>query len=462
MKAITKTAFIGLCLLGSALAASAQLQLHSNGKLSFKRTANFEPLSPITLGVGDYDEDSTYFMSYIGEGYNGFKVVSDNGPGYYDKCYGGTINCWTNESETAVGLMAYGSNGKHTTSSTPGSVGLWGLANANNARRYGYGVLGSVWGDKNCAAVCGITNLFTLSGCVPDDQYAGLFVGKTKVVGDLTVTNGTIYGVVVNPSATDGDSQLLRLVDNMPVADRLMGLNTLTFHFPQPEPLEEPDPAFLQPDKQTVEMMAKHGIDLTKMEKPEEDVMARQVREKEHYALSVDELEKTFPDLVYTDKDGNKSVNYVEMVPLLVQCINELNARLSALDGGTGAGNVEKDPVTARDDMASARASQGDVSAIGGTTAKTQAVLYQNTPNPFTAQTEIRFSLPEDAPQAYIYIFDMTGKMQKQIPVDPDQQSVTINGSGLAQGLPLQPGIYLYSLVVGGQEIDSKKMILSK
>ncbi|MBQ9863773.1 MAG: T9SS type A sorting domain-containing protein [Bacteroidales bacterium] len=87
---------------------------------------------------------------------------------------------------------------------------------------------------------------------------------------------------------------------------------------------------------------------------------------------------------------------------------------------------------------------------------RVNAILYQNTPNPFTAQTEIRFSLPDDAPQAYIYIFDMTGKMQKQIPVDPDQQSVTING------YELSAGIYLYSLVVGGQEIDTKRMILSK
>ncbi|MBR6187386.1 MAG: T9SS type A sorting domain-containing protein, partial [Prevotella sp.] len=94
--------------------------------------------------------------------------------------------------------------------------------------------------------------------------------------------------------------------------------------------------------------------------------------------------------------------------------------------------------------------------SIDGTASKTKATLYQNAPNPFTAQTEIRFSLPDDAPQAYIYVFDMTGKMQKQIPVNPSQQSVTING------YELSAGIYLYSLVVGGQEIDTKRMILSK
>jgi hypothetical protein len=82
--------------------------------------------------------------------------------------------------------------------------------------------------------------------------------------------------------------------------------------------------------------------------------------------------------------------------------------------------------------------------------------LCQNTPNPFTERTEIRFSVPEGTNNAYIYIFDMTGKMLRQIPVDSSMQSVTINGNELA------PGIYLYSLVVNGQEIDTKRMILSK
>lgn len=87
---------------------------------------------------------------------------------------------------------------------------------------------------------------------------------------------------------------------------------------------------------------------------------------------------------------------------------------------------------------------------------KSEAFLYQNTPNPFSSQTQIRFTLPDDTKTAYIYIFDMTGKMQKQIAVNSSMESVTING------YELPAGIYLYSLVVNGQEIDTKRMILSK
>ena len=64
--------------------------------------------------------------------------------------------------------------------------------------------------------------------------------------------------------------------------------------------------------------------------------------------------------------------------------------------------------------------------------------------------------MPDDAQNAYIYIFDMTGKMLRQIPVDSSMQSVAVNG------YELSAGIYLYSLVINGQEIDTKKMIITK
>ena len=72
------------------------------------------------------------------------------------------------------------------------------------------------------------------------------------------------------------------------------------------------------------------------------------------------------------------------------------------------------------------------------------------------AQTVIRFRLSENARNAFIHIFDMTGKTLKQIPVDSSMQSVTINGYELSSGM------YFYALTINGQEIDTKRMILSK
>ena len=84
------------------------------------------------------------------------------------------------------------------------------------------------------------------------------------------------------------------------------------------------------------------------------------------------------------------------------------------------------------------------------------ATLAQNTPNPFSERTTIRFTLPENAQQAYIYVFDMSGKMYKQIPVNSSMQSVTI------EGYELSAGMYIYSLVIGGKEVQTRRMILSK
>ena len=441
--------FIVILLSIATVTASAQLKLHSNGKLSFMRTGTSNPYSPISLSDGGDAEDSTFFTSYFGD-YNGMRCYTYSSPYFEGKCYGGLFETYGTDRQLLVGLKGEGGVGGPSTSSDPGSIGLWGLCNAYMYNRYGYGVLGTARGNYYSAAVCGISSAWVTSNAIPDDKYAGLFVGKTKVVGDLTVT-GTVNGVVISPSAPNGSSQT-RSINDESVSGKLQNLSAIAYHRPEAEPYDGPQPTFLNPEKSELDEMERLGIDPADLEKPEEDVMAKQIQEKEHYGLSAEELEEVFPDLVYTDKDGNKSVNYVEMVPLLLQYINELNARLSALDGGVkaGVGGDLQSSVSARNE-ASAR----QTTDIAKTTA-IQAMLYQNAPNPFTAQTEIRFSLPDDAPQAYIYIFDMTGKMQKQIPVDSNQQSVTING------YELSAGIYLYSLVVGGQEIDTKRMILSR
>jgi len=165
----------------------------------------------------------------------------------------------------------------------------------------------------------------------------------------------------------------------------------------------------------------------------------KQSFDRKHYALDADQLEKAFPDLVYEQEDGSRAINYIELIPILVQSINELSARIE---------NMENT------DVAMSRPS-ADVAAVESATAQ-KIQLYQNTPNPFSERTTIRFTLPDDTQNAYIYIFDMQGKMQKQIPIDATMQSITLNGYELSAGM------YIYSLVVNGKEMDTKRMILSR
>ena len=59
--------------------------------------------------------------------------------------------------------------------------------------------------------------------------------------------------------------------------------------------------------------------------------------------------------------------------------------------------------------------------------------------------------------QADLYIYDMQGKQVKRITVsDRGESAVTLHGS------ELQAGMYIYALIADGQEVDSKRMILTK
>lgn len=158
-----------------------------------------------------------------------------------------------------------------------------------------------------------------------------------------------------------------------------------------------------------------------------------------HYGLSAQELREIFPDLVKEGQDGYLGVNYVELVPLLIRSIQELKQELDEVKG-------EAKAITRSVNDESAY-----FNAVGAAN-----VLYQNTPNPFKEQTIIRFSLADDVRDASICIFDMTGKTIKKLPISSGMESVSIGGYELGEGM------FLYSLVVNGQVIDTKRMVISK
>ena len=81
--------------------------------------------------------------------------------------------------------------------------------------------------------------------------------------------------------------------------------------------------------------------------------------------------------------------------------------------------------------------------------------LYQNAPNPFSERTTIYYELSETVKTADIYIFNMQGSIVKKIAADR-------SGRIEIQGSELQAGMYLYSLVADGKEVDTKRMILTK
>lgn len=168
-----------------------------------------------------------------------------------------------------------------------------------------------------------------------------------------------------------------------------------------------------------------------------------------HFGFIAQEVKEIYPELVHTDKDGYMYIDYIGMIPLLVNAIGELNAQIEELK--TENSQLNQAVINAQSP------------AIGNTQHSQIAedflrnALYQNTPNPFSSSTNITMSLRSDVAQAVLYIFDMQGTLLKTIPItDRGNVSVTIEGGDL------NAGMYIYSLIADGNEVASKRMILTK
>ncbi len=92
----------------------------------------------------------------------------------------------------------------------------------------------------------------------------------------------------------------------------------------------------------------------------------------------------------------------------------------------------------------------------GTTTIKTADQLYQNTPNPFGQDTKIEYYITEMTEEAFIAIYDLNGRELNRYTIDKKGKgSISVHGDSLKSGM------YIYSLIIDGQEIDTKKMVFT-
>lgn len=157
------------------------------------------------------------------------------------------------------------------------------------------------------------------------------------------------------------------------------------------------------------------------------------------------EVEQIIPGIVQTMPDSTKAVAYTDLIALLVEAIKEQQVIIDNLQ-------FEILELTEKVSLISSQAT--NIQNSFERTPKGPS-LKQNRPNPFNQSTEINYFLPEDVQTANIYIYDLNGTQLKNIPIKNKGE-----GSVLINGAELKAGMYHYVLVVNGQIVDSRKMIL--
>lgn len=371
-----------LCIAFSLLTMQAQLVVNNNGQVIIGAEEHHTSVSD----GGHNPSTSELYVEQDGD--NGMVIIADNA-NQTNPQRGISLSMLSGHSEP-IGIYSY------VTGTSPNRIkGIHGHA---LGARYNMGVVGTVAGSENMFAGAGIFGANTSYPVTFTGVWAGYFYGNVKVIGH-------IYGTMASsaPTSASNASFVIMNDEQHGISDRL------------------------------------RKIDLLQWEKEVEENNEKKTHVS--YGLAADQVKEVFPELVIEDENGATCINYVEMVPLLVQTIKELNTKIEKLES--------------KDDNYAKNASKAKTTGIDSFPAENLCSLSQNEPNPFTTSTSIQMSIASSVHNASLRIFDMTGKQVRNIQIDErGDMTVSLSSENLTSG------IYIYTLIADGNVISSKRMII--
>lgn len=375
----------------ATMVCSAQIQVASTGNVT----------------IGDtLSTNNKLFVKAAGSNGNGiYSLIESNRPN--------TVAVFGEVEGSASNQIAILGRATSVISGIGRSYGVYGIA-GNKTSGYNYGVYGALHGNKNGAGVFG-----TIATTIPqvNGRYAGYFYGDTYVTGTLTA------GQITTLSDARYKSNIQQI--NTTALAKIAALNPVQYTMLSGEAIALANTE--QSDTTSTMTMTTSNENLSK---------ANQI----HYGLLAQEVKELYPELVYEDSAGVMSINYTELIPLLIQAVQDLSEQVSALSNSSNA--------SARKQAPKQQASNAETIA---------ATLHQNTPNPFTEETVISYIVPTEAQQASIYIYNMLGEQLSKYDISAFGEGyITISAN------ELYAGTFLYSLVVDGKLIDTKQMIITQ
>ena len=152
------------------------------------------------------------------------------------------------------------------------------------------------------------------------------------------------------------------------------------------------------------------------------------------------DVEKVLPELVKTDEDGVKSIDYIGFIPLLVESINEMRLTIQEQQNEI---EMLQSLLSVETKSTLRSTSTGNPDMVEG------AKLYNR------AGASVSYTLPSTFSNAYLQVFDISGRVVKKITLTIANDIEDINPSEIGYGT------FVYALYVDGQKADTLKKFVN-
>lgn len=343
----------------------------------------------------------------------------------YISVYGNGLSNNSSSSQFGVYGRSFRTEGNGT------NYGLFGFAGGSSGSNYGLRGSASSTGSGVKYGVYG--NAPTSSG-----NFAGYFAGNLTYTGSFTMSS---------------DRRLKQgIADEENALERIMQLRPTTYEYRRKGKYESMNLA----------EGLQHGFIAQEIEEvlPEAVLTSVHMLEEGEFDPETVDVE----NMPQPERFEYKSVNYISLIPILTKGIQEQQALIEQVEGENEALRAEMQERDLRiermeQEMRDLKAELGIASEKSGgafSAMEKESVLFANVPNPFSQSTQIRYQMAETSTTGQLLVFDMNGRQLRAYDLQKGDQTVTIEGS------ELEAGMYFYSLVVDGVEIDTKRMILTK